>query len=371
MAGCTVTPSTETPVPPDSAAPVFAISPSPTMKPTPAPTPEPTPEPTPAPTPEPTPEPTVKPEWELIFTGDVLLDDLPGRLMRQHGLTAPIDGSLIDTLAAADWVGVNLEAPFSDRGEREPHKDYAYRAPPEHVGLLQRMGVSYCALANNHTLDYGHEALFDTLDLLRERGVGFSGAGANLEDAKQPARFTLGDTDMAVFSACRHMPYMSWYANETRPGLLTTYDPAELLAVLTETEADLKIVFVHWGVEYESMPETYQKDLAHRYIDAGADLVIGSHPHVPQGFEIYQGKLIAYSLGNFIFPNSRTPTLALRVILGPDGDQRASVIPCRIAGGATSPLPDAQIAAFYRHLTDISFEVEVTADGDIVPHGAG
>jgi poly-gamma-glutamate synthesis protein (capsule biosynthesis protein) len=348
--------ATPVPTPPPTPKP----TPSPTPEPTPSPTPEPTPEPTPTPTPEPTPEPS----WELIFTGDVLLDDLPGRLIDSRGLTGPIDLELIYALAAADWVGINLEAPFSDRGERSPTKDYAYRARPESVELLVRMGVRYCAFANNHILDYGYDALWDTIDLLAARDIGFSGAGEDLAAAAKPARFTLGGREIAVFSANRHMPYMSWYAQEDRPGLLATYDPTNLLAAMNaETEADMKIVFVHWGIEYNEMPENYQITLARQYIDAGADFVIGSHPHVPQGFEIYKGKLIAYSLGNFIVPNSRTPTLALRVTLEPDGSWQASVIPCRITNGMTLPLQEDRIAGFYERLTAISFGVEVGPDG--------
>lgn len=329
-----------------------------------------TPEPTSTPTPTPAPTPTPIPELEFVFTGDVLLGSTVGRLMDKEGITAPLDDALIAALAAADWTGINLEAPMSDRGTREPEKDYAYRAKPSSIELLLRMGVDYCALANNHSLDYGVEALVDTFDILDANGIGHSGAGMNLEQAAKPARFTLQEREIAVFSANRHMPYMSWYARENRPGLLTTYKPETLLEGITEAEstADLTIVFVHWGIEYKDMPESFQVDLAKQYIDAGADIVIGSHPHVPQGFEFYQGKLIAYSLGNFLFPSSRTPTLALRVNVGADNAMNASVIPCGIQKAATTLLDDEEtIQDFYRHLTEISFGITVDENGHLVP----
>ena len=130
--------------------------------------------------------------------------------------------------------------------------------------------------------------------------------------------------------ATRVIPVTDWNVTNDRPGLLTTYDPTNLVEMIQEAKnnADVSIVFVHWGVERAEMPEDYQRELAMKYIDAGADMVIGAHSHCLQGMEVYNGKLITYSLGNFIFNGRYNKTMALKATVEEDNSIKAQFIPC-------------------------------------------
>ncbi|MCL2084875.1 MAG: CapA family protein [Oscillospiraceae bacterium] len=309
----------------------------------------------------------------MIFTGDVLLDASVYSLILREGLTAPISPELMETLAAADLTGINLEMPFSERGEPEENKQYTFRGDPATVELLNLMGVNYCALGNNHTLDFGVVALFDTLALLDQNGIGHSGAGIDLEAASRPAVYELGGRRVAVLSASRVIPRTYWHAGTKSAGLLTAYDPANLVKAIKAAKetADICIVFVHWGVERSLYPEDYQKDLARHFTNAGADVIVGTHPHVLQGFEFYGDSLVAYSLGNFIFNNSRIDTAALRVSADQNGVLSYSVIPCRITRQSTGFMPESEHRALFDSLTELSFGAGVDAQGVIykIPDG--
>ena len=144
--------------------------------------------------------------------------------------------------------------------------------------------------------------------------------------------------------------------------------PAEAIAAAAE-EADLVVVLVHWGIEHMALPERYQQELGRRYIDAGADLVIGSHPHVLQGFENYKDRWIAYSLGNFIFTvNQHAPT-SRTAILEADcnaaGDCRLAVRPHHTGVAQPHPMDNEDAKALYAHLTDISYNAMVNEEGVI------
>ncbi|MDR1736216.1 MAG: CapA family protein [Oscillospiraceae bacterium] len=351
-----------------SETPKDSTEPPETSAPAPSPSPIPTPAPTPSPTPAPTPTPT-RPPIEMFFTGDVLLDRAVGNIILRDGIDAPISDGLREMLHGADWVGINLENPLSDRGEKDITKDFTFRARPETAELLDHMGVTFCALANNHVLDYGEQAMYDTMDILEGRGIGHAGAGENLAAASAPAVFEIDGYTISALSASHHMPFLSWYAKEDRPGMLATYNPAQYVEAIKKAkeESDFCAVFVHWGVERDTFPEKYQHELARAYIDAGADIVIGSHPHVLQGFEWYKGKLIAHSLGNFIFTNTSMDTAALGVTIDGNGDMRAFLRPCKIVRYSTGLTEDEEEKKqLFKQITDRSFGAKILETGEIV-----
>ena len=146
--------------------------------------------------------------------------------------------------------------------------------------------------------------------------------------------------------------------------MFTAYDQAPLLNEISDlsSQCDYTVVYLHWGIEKDEYPQEYQRKLAYACIDAGADLVVGSHPHVLQGFETYKGKLIAYSLGNFLFSNSTNPTVLLQVHIKKDGTLAASLIPCARVNGQMQK--NTAPAALFSHLTELSYGVQVTADSD-------
>jgi poly-gamma-glutamate synthesis protein (capsule biosynthesis protein) len=265
----------------------------------------------------------------------------------------------------------NLENSVSTRGVQMEDKQYTYRANPEYLRLLNDMGVDIVSVANNHTLDFGRDAFTDTLDYLSQYGLFYVGGGRNKAEAIQWQIIPAGEHRVAFLAASRVLPVVDWYAGAERSGLFGTYDPADLYRQisLAREEADYVVVYVHWGVERSEYPEQYQRDMAHGYINAGADLVIGSHPHVLQGFEFYNGRLIAYSLGNFIFNDTQKDTAALEITLGtePPG-LSARILPYEIISRSVSPLTDpARLESLRAYLTDISYGAYINEGFEIEP----
>ena len=137
-----------------------------------------------------------------------------------------------------------------------------------------------------------------------------------------------------------------------------------------EDECDYTVVFVHWGIEREAYPEEYQRTLAKQYIDAGADLVIGNHSHVPQGIEYYKGVPIVYCLGNFIFNSNMVDTYALKVVWEAEGNTSLQVIPVEVNDYFTSEMTGEDAQVFYDYLEGISFDVTIGENGIVTNRAA-
>ncbi|MDO4330303.1 MAG: CapA family protein [Lachnospiraceae bacterium] len=305
----------------------------------------------------------------LAFAGDVLLSDHVLNAYRSGGgIGGVVGGSLLQAANAADLFMVNQEFPFSNRGSAAPDKQFTFRLPPEKVSMLQEMGIDLVTLANNHALDFGTDALLDTCRTLEEAGIPYVGAGENLERAKALYSQTIGGWTVGFLGATRVMPTADWAATRSGPGMLSTYDPGILLEEIRKAKetCDYLVVYVHWGVEREERPKDYQRQLGHQYIDAGADLVIGSHPHVLQGIEYYQGKPIIYSLGNFVFGSSIPRTVLLKASW--DGETtRLSVIPAVSSAGYTREVTEEKkVQELFSYLQSISFDIQIDELGNIL-----
>jgi poly-gamma-glutamate capsule biosynthesis protein CapA/YwtB (metallophosphatase superfamily) len=276
------------------------------------------------------PPPPAPREQKLLFVGDVMLSRSVGaRMKAENDWTYPFL-KVAETLRAADLTFGNLECPISDTG-RNRHHLYSFRADPQAIEGLKFAGFDVMSVANNHMFDWGRPALMDTVERLRAAGIRPVGAGANDLAAHYPVLVNLNGVRIA-FLAYVNVPPEEATAGPDRPGV-AWLDPGRTLADIrfARTLADLVIVSLHWGVEYSRRPLRSQVELAHQMIDAGADLVVGSHPHVTQPLEEYHGRWIAYSLGNFIFDQHDPPThhgLMLDVTLA--GKQIASVSPVPI-----------------------------------------
>jgi poly-gamma-glutamate synthesis protein (capsule biosynthesis protein) len=217
----------------------------------------------------------------------------------------------------ADVFLVNLECPFTDRGEKLP-KNFNFRARPELVAALAAGGVDVVSLANNHLVDFGPEGLFDTLSTLDTAGVKHFGAGRTLAEARVPAIVDVKGVKVALlgyfFLGDRNIEPSQVIATDEQPGVAGHHSDLAVMKAMLEadiraakTKADHVIPFFHWGREGKVQPEPYQVELAHAAIEAGAAAVLGSHPHVLQGIEVYKGAVIAYSLGNFVFGGNWDP----------------------------------------------------------------
>jgi len=229
----------------------------------------------------------------------------------------------------ADLFVVNLECPFTERGEMV-YKNFNFRARPALMDALTTGGVDVVSLANNHVMDYGSEGLEDTLSTLDGGKVRHFGAGLSLSDARQPAIVEIKGVRIAfvgyLFLGEQHFEPYEIFATDDQPGAAGHFGDVAALQSMMEDDiraakeqADHVIPFFHWGREGHAIPEAYQVALAHAAIDAGASAVLGSHPHVLQGVEVYNGAPIAYSLGNFVFggnwnpPDKRTALLKLQL----------------------------------------------------------
>jgi poly-gamma-glutamate capsule biosynthesis protein CapA/YwtB (metallophosphatase superfamily) len=239
-------------------------------------------------------------ERTLLFVGDVMLSRGVGAKMKAEGdWTYPFQ-KIAATLTAADLTFGNLECPVSDVG-RDRYHLYSFRADPGAIEGLKYAGFDVMSVANNHMYDWGPSALLDTLQRLREAGIMPVGAGANDLEAHYPQLLNCAGLKLAFLAYVNVAPETAIAAPD-RPGVAWL----ELDRVLADIRfarplADVLVVALHWGGEYVTQPQRNQVELAHRMIDAGADLVVGSHAHVVQPVEEYRGRWIAYSLGNFVF----------------------------------------------------------------------
>lgn len=306
----------------------------------------------------------------LLFGGDIYLSDhVLNAYDKAGGVAGILDEGLRNEIASADIFMANEEFPFSDRGSAAEDKQYTFRLPPSRLHIMQEIGPDIVTLANNHILDYGTDALLDTCALLDEAGIRRVGAGAGLEEAKKLEVMEVRGKRIGFLAASRVIPVSSWTVGKSHPGVLTTYDPAILLGEIQAAQdlCDYLVVYIHWGIERNTKPEEYQRTLARQYIDAGADLVVGSHPHVLQGIEYYKGKPILYSLGNFVFGSSIPQTMLVRVDVDEENEAVLSVIPATSSAGYTRQMDVGKIPEFYEGLQAISFDITVGGAGTIHP----
>ncbi len=304
----------------------------------------------------------------LVFAGDVLLSDhVLTAYGRGGGIRGVVDDGLQAVIDSGDIFMVNQEFPFSDRGTAAADKQYTFRLPPEKVSMFHELGIDIVSLANNHAMDFGREALLDTCDTLDKAGIYRVGAGKNLDEAKKAEILTVKGKKIGFLGASRVIPEGSWGATSSTAGMLTTYDPAVLLEEIEKTkqECDYLVVYVHWGIERHDRPEEYQRTLGQQYIDAGADLVIGSHPHVLQGIEYYKGKPIVYSLGNFVFGSSIPKSMLLTADW--DGENTTlHLVPATSSAGYTTALTEeGKKQEFFQYISDLSYGVSISSEGEV------
>ena len=246
-------------------------------------------------------------EVVLAAVGDVMLGRSIGEGILRYGPSYPFQ--FVDqTLREADIVFANLESPISEGGV-PAEKDFVFRAPPLAAQSLAVAGIDVVSFANNHALDYGLEGFRDTMAALAARGIAYAGAGEDIAAARRPVILEVGGLRLA-FLAYVNTPddsvsgfsVAATAAAADKAGVAWARPQAVAEDVARAArQADIVVVSLHLGFEYQEAPNQLQVDLAHAAIDAGADLVLGHHPHVLQGIEEYRGGLIVYSLGNFLF----------------------------------------------------------------------
>ena len=234
----------------------------------------------------------------LIFAGDIMLDDGPGRLIAAGGdPLAPFAAPL----AAADYRIGNLECSVASGGAAQASKVWSFRARPETLKTLKGR-FDAVSLANNHSGDYGQTAFIETMQHLDAAGIARFGGGSNLAEAHLPLWIDKKGLKIAILGYNEYKP-RRFEAGPQTPGIAWSEDDQVIadIRAAKAAGADHVIPFMHWGWENTAQPDERQRNFARRMIDEGASAVVGSHPHVTQGAEIYRGKPIVYSLGNFVF----------------------------------------------------------------------
>lgn len=304
----------------------------------------------------------------IIFTGDVLLSDYVLSNYDSGGLDAVLDTSLQKELNDADILMVNHEFPFSTRGEQAKDKQYTFRVDPGYVEILQGMGVDIAGLANNHVLDFGRDALSDTFDTLTSAGISYTGAGDDLVDASKLITYDISGKKYGFLAASRVIPVASWNIENGGPGVFCTYDTTYLIEDIKKAKesCDYVFVMVHWGMEHTIELEDYQPSIGHALIDAGADAVIGAHPHVLQEIEYYEGKPIFYSLGNFIFNTTIDSTVAVKMEFT-DGEDNPviTLIPAYASNAMTHEADSARAEEIFSYLESISEGITISDNGQV------
>jgi poly-gamma-glutamate synthesis protein (capsule biosynthesis protein) len=274
----------------------------------------------------------------IAFLGDTLLGGDAQSVLDERGYGYALEG-VAPLLAEADLVVANQEGPITARGEPEEKADtgrkrYWYRALPASADALAHAGVGVASLANNHVLDFGPAGLSDTIEALTDAGISCCGAGTDEAEARQPAIVTLGGLRVGFLSVMqRYHLYVGerLYASHSRPGplRLRTAGIQEDLARLEGT-VDLRVVLVHWGRNYRAVSPR-QERWAAVLRAAGADLVVGHHPHIPQRVDVVAGAPVLFSLGNGILGtrgrfHSGRPPFGMVATVDVDDDARVSAV---------------------------------------------
>lgn len=303
----------------------------------------------------------------LLFGGDVLIKASTESIYHKNGATGLVSEEILEEMQNADIMMVNHEFQFSTRGEPMEDKQFTFRTDPKNVQILLDLGIDIVSLANNHSLDYGRDALSDTFATLDEAGILYAGAGDSKERAEELQVIEANGKKFGFLAATRVIPVAGWDVRNKQPGLFTTYDDTRLVERIRESkeECDFLTVYVHWGIEREEYPQEYQNVIAKHCVEAGADVIIGTHPHVLQSIEFIDGKPVFYSLGNYIFSSSIPKTMLVKVVIKADDTVEYSLIPAFAVNGQTQVMEGAEAEKLYTYMNEISVKNYVNSDGSV------
>ncbi|QEN04615.1 CapA family protein [Thiospirochaeta perfilievii] len=245
---------------------------------------------------------TFKTEW-IAATGDIMLNRGVDKLLFEKGIESVFTDTLEFINNNSLMIG-NLEGSVTNRGTKH-NKSFTFRFDNRVLKYLKEAGFNYLSISNNHTYDYGEVGFIDTINSLNSSLIGFSGAGKTVEAASK----YFEKDNFRVLSVASFPNEKNGYdgfkesmVNDKRPGILFNSLITNEAIKRMCSDKTFDILYVHGGDEWSSEPSKEQVTLYQSYIDLGVDLVLGSHPHVLQKFEVYKNGFIVYSLGNFIFP---------------------------------------------------------------------
>lgn len=307
----------------------------------------------------------------ITFAGDILFDEnyaIMGKVSGNGNIANGIVPSLLTEMKSADIMMLNNEFPYSDRGTPLEDKKFTFRAKPTSVSFLNDMGVDIVSLANNHAYDYGETAFLDTMETLENAGITYVGAGRNLQEARRPVYYIINNMKIAIVAATQiekldHPDTKG--ATDSSAGVFRCWNGDNLLETVKEAKAnsDFVIVYLHWGNENETPIDWAQEKQAPEVVEAGADLVIGAHPHCLQKIGVIQGVPVMYSLGNFWFNSKTIDTGMIKITLDENGLQSYQFIPCIQTGSQTMLLQGEEKKRVIDYMQSLSGGVHIDEEG--------
>lgn len=308
----------------------------------------------------------------ITFAGDILFDEnyavMAGVAQSGGDIAAGISPDLISEMKSADIMMLNNEFPYSDRGEPLEDKQFTFRAKTSAASYLNDLGVDIVSLANNHAYDYGENAFLDTMETLENAGIVYVGAGRNLEEARRPVYYIINNVKIAIVSATQierlDNPDTKG-ATDSSPGVFRCWNGDNLLETVRDAgeNSDFVIAYLHWGTENVEDIDWAQEKQAAEVAEAGADLIIGDHPHCLQQINIVKGVPVIYSLGNFWFNSKTLDTGMVKVTLNESGLQSYQFIPCRQSGSKTTLVQGEEKKSVLDYMRSLSTGVQIDDEG--------
>lgn len=308
----------------------------------------------------------------ISFAGDILFDpnySVMATLQQNGGhISNGIKPDVIAEMESADIMMINNEFPYTDRGTPVQGKKFTFRASPSSVSYLQDLGVDIVSLANNHAYDYGEQGFVDTLQTLKDARIPYVGAGMNEEEALQPVYYIINNMKIAFVSATQiekgDYPDTKGATKEA-PGVFRCWNPEKLLQVVAEAKenSDFVIVYIHWGTENQEGTDWAQDEQAPQIAAAGADLIIGDHPHLLQKIDVINTTPVIYSLGNFWFNSKTIDTGIVKVTIDREGLQSFQFIPCLQSSCKTTLLTGEEKNRVLNKMRAMSGKVQIDEEG--------
>ena len=263
----------------------------------------------------------------FYFAGDVFFSNNVRKAYDSDGIDGILESTYLKMFESSDLCMANLECSITDNDENPADKTYTFNLPTKYVNGIKQTKIDLFTLANNHILDYGMDELNHTIKMLDENNISHIGAADNLYDAKKVFIKEIDGKRYAFFAASAVLPKDSWKADYEHGGVCNGYDIKSVVdeIKLIRPYFDKIIVYMHWGKELENESNDLQRTHARHIVDAGADLIIGTHSHTIQEIEYYKNVPIVYSLGNFIYGGQMRDMIVIEATFDYSKDKNGEV----------------------------------------------
>lgn len=313
----------------------------------------------------------------ISLTGDVSYSSYVKNKIKQFGVGYPME-NVREIFKNDDITFINLETAITDYNvPANTKKEYNFASDSNTAIELLNSSVEIVSLANNHTLDYGQKGLLDTMNLLDTAGIQYVGGGRNLNEAMSAKIIDIKNKKIGFLAFNAVVPSRSWLATEKRAGHVSMYpyevDKRVEYIKQIKSQVDYLILSIHWQGLSDIKKEKEYISAAHKLIDAGADVVLGTHPHLMQATEYYKNGIIFYSLGNFIFPNmggraDKSAIVQLEIDPNSDEEVKVKYIPTKLYGSRPFILKDQERLneLYYMNKVNKKFNSYVQANGYMI-----